>query len=221
MQWNAARLRPRINFNLHHHGASFTRHPDGDICNDLRPIVWVSVSIQPLCKGLLLALVLWDILLWTAKQENLLYIPSTSGPERTVFDDTLLWFSLSPPDVVVTPDGTEFLNVTAYAFCFGRLLWGLLLLVLTVATSFALATVAPRGTVSVQLWLLALVRALHRLGCNLGMTNSFEMINTLALVASFPICGAVASLMRFATFATTLAIVTTATGPSLRQCMSR
>ena len=48
MQWNAARLCPRINFNLHHHGTSFTWHPDGYICNDLRPIVWVSVSIQPL-----------------------------------------------------------------------------------------------------------------------------------------------------------------------------
>ena len=29
------------------------------------------------------------------------------------------------------------------------------------------------------------------------MTNSFEMINTFALVASFPVRGAVASLMRF------------------------
>ena len=56
---------------------------------------------------------------------------------------------------------------------------------------------------------------------DIGTTNSFEMINTLALVASFPICGAVASLMRFATFATTLAIVTPATGLSFRQCMSR
>ena len=36
-----------------------------------------------------------------------------------LFDDTLPCFSLSPPDVVVTSDGTEFLNVTAYAFCFG------------------------------------------------------------------------------------------------------
>ena len=47
MQWNAAWLHLRINFNLHHHGTSFTWHPDGDICYDLRPIVWVSVSVQP------------------------------------------------------------------------------------------------------------------------------------------------------------------------------
>ena len=78
-----------------------------------------SVSVYSPSKGLLLALVPWDILLCTAKQENLLYIPSSSGPEGTVFDDTLPCFSLSPPDVVVTSDGTEFLNVTAYAFCFG------------------------------------------------------------------------------------------------------
>ena len=92
---------------------------------------------------------------------------------------------------------------------------------LTVATSFALAVVALCGTMSLWVWLLASVRALSCLGCNLGMTNSFEMINTLALVASFPIRGAVASLMRFATFAKTLAIITTATGPSFRQCVSR
>ena len=49
MQWNTAGLRPWINFNLHHHGTSFTWHPDGYICYDLRPSVWVSVSIQPLC----------------------------------------------------------------------------------------------------------------------------------------------------------------------------
>ena len=69
-----------------------------------------SVSVYSPSVGLLLALVLWDILLWTAKQENLLYVPSSSGPERTVFDDTLPCFSLSPPDVVVTSDGTEFLG---------------------------------------------------------------------------------------------------------------
>ena len=78
-----------------------------------------SVSVYSPSKGLLLALVLWDILLCTAKQENLLYVPSSSGPERTVFDDTLLCFSLSPPDVVVTSDRTKFLKVTSYAFCFG------------------------------------------------------------------------------------------------------
>ena len=77
-----------------------------------------SVSVYSPSEGLLLALVLWAILLWTAKQENLLYVPSSSGPERTVFD-TLPCFSLSPPDVVVTSDGTEFFIVTAYAFCFG------------------------------------------------------------------------------------------------------
>ena len=102
-----------------------------------------------------------------------------------------------------------------------RLLWGLLLLVLTVATSFALAIVAPRGTTSRRLWLLALVRALCRLGCNLGMTNSFEMIDAFAPIASFPIHGTVAPFMRLATFATTLAIITAATGPSFRQCVSR
>ena len=48
MQWNTAGLRPWINFNLHHHSTSFTWHSDGDICNDLRSSVWVSVSIQPL-----------------------------------------------------------------------------------------------------------------------------------------------------------------------------
>ena len=55
MQWNAAWLRPWINFNLDHHGTSFTWHPDGDISNDLRPIVWVSVSIKPL-QGLTLSI---------------------------------------------------------------------------------------------------------------------------------------------------------------------
>ena len=55
MQWNAARLRPRINFNLHHHGTSFTWHPDGHVCDDLRPIVWICVSIQPL-RGLILSI---------------------------------------------------------------------------------------------------------------------------------------------------------------------
>ena len=52
-----------------------------------------SVSVYSPSNGLLLALVLWDILLCTAKQENLLYVPSSSGPERTVFD-TLPCFSL-------------------------------------------------------------------------------------------------------------------------------
>ena len=55
MQWNAAGLRPRINFNLHHHGTSFTWHSDGHICDDLRPIVWICVSIQPL-RGLTLSI---------------------------------------------------------------------------------------------------------------------------------------------------------------------
>ena len=54
MQTNAARLHPRINFNLHHYGTSFTWHPDGDICNDFRSIVWVIVIIQPL-QGLTLS----------------------------------------------------------------------------------------------------------------------------------------------------------------------
>ena len=63
---------------------------------------------------------------------------------------------------------------------------------LTVATSFALASVAPCGTTSVRLWLLASVRALRRLGCNLGTTDSFKMIDALAPIASFPIRGTVA-----------------------------
>ena len=77
-----------------------------------------SVSVYSPSKGLLLALVPWNILLCTAKQENLLYVSSSSGPDRTVFD-TLPWFSLSPPDVVAASDGTEFFIVTAYAFQFG------------------------------------------------------------------------------------------------------
>ena len=78
-----------------------------------------SVSVYSPSVGLLSALVLWAILLWTAKQENLLYVPSSSGPEGTVFDDTLPCCSLLPPVVVVTSDGTEFFIVTAYTFCFG------------------------------------------------------------------------------------------------------
>ena len=58
------------------------------------------------------------------------------------------------------------------------------------------------------------MRALHCLGCNLGMTNGFEMINKLAFITGLPIHGAVALLMRFATFAMMVAIVTPATGPS-------
>ena len=93
-----------------------------------------------------------------------------------------------------------------------RLLWCLLLF----ATSFAMAIVAPRGTTSRRLWLLASVRALSRLGCNLWTTDSFEMIDALAPIASFAIRGTVAPLMGLATFATTLAIITAATGPSFR-----
>ena len=59
------------------------------------------------------------------------------------------------------------------------------------------------------------MRALRRLGCNLVMTNGFEMIDALASITGLPIHGAVASLMRFATLATTVTIVVTAaTGPS-------
>ena len=170
--------------------------------------------------GLPLALVFWDILLWTAKQENLLYVPSSSGPDRTIFY-TLPCFSLSPPDVVVTSDGTEFFHRHCIRFLLRRLLWGLLLLMLLFATSFAMAAVAPRGTMSLRVWLLASVRALGHLGCNLGTTNGFKMIDAFAPIASFPIRRTVAPLMRLATFATTLAIITAATGPSSRQCMSR
>ena len=91
---------------------------------------------------------------------------------------------------------------------------------LTVATSFAMAIVTPHGTMSLWLWFLASVRALHCLGCNLGMTNGFEMIDAFASIAGLPICGAVPSLMRFAKFATTMAIITAATGPSFSEGMS-
>ena len=118
MQWNTAGLRSWINFNLHHHGTGFAWQPDGYICYDLRP------SVLDLCQY---------IAPWAysqrwcfetfyyelqSKKTCCTYLPS-SGPERTVFDDTLPCFSLSPPDVVVTSDGTEFFIVTAYAFCFG------------------------------------------------------------------------------------------------------
>ena len=101
------------------------------------------------------------------------------------------------------------------------LLWCFHLLVLTVATSFALAIVTPRGTTSRRLWLLASVRALAPLGCNLWMTNGFEMIDAFAPIASFPIRGTVAPFMRFATVATMMASITAATGPSFRQCVRR
>ena len=220
MQWNAAWLCPRINFNLHHHGTSFTWHPDGDICNDLRPIVWVSISIQPL-QGLTLGIGVLRHFTVNCKARK----PVVHTLLFRSWKDRLWW------------DITLFLSLTTRCSCYSWwdrvldhhsmcfllqwLLGHLLLLVLTVATSFALAVIAPRGTMSLWVWLLASVRALCCLGCQLGMTNSFEMINTLALVASFPIRGAVASLMRFATFATTLAIITAATGPSFRQCVSR
>ena len=176
------------------------------------------MSVYSPSKGLLLALVLWDILLWTAKQENLLYIPSSS-PERTVFDDTLPWFSLSTRCSCYFWWDRVF-ECHCLCFLLRWLLWRLLLLVLMVATSFALAIVAPRGTMSLGLWLLALVRALHRLGCNLRMTNGFEMIDAFASITGLPICGAVPSLMRFATFATMMAIITMATGSSFSEGMS-
>ena len=218
MQWDAARLRPWINFNLHHHGTSFTWHPDGDICNDLRPIIWVGVSIQPL-HGLTLSV--------GALRHFTMNCKARKPVVRTFLLQSWmdrLWYI------------TVILSLTTRCSCYSwwdrvferhctcfllrRLLWGLPLLLLF-ATSFALATVAPRGTMSLRVWLLASVRALRRLGCNLGTTNGFEMINTLTLITSFPICGTVALLMRFATFATTLAIITVATGPSFRQCVSR
>ena len=219
MQWNTAGLCPWINFNLHHHGASFTWQPDGYICNDLRPIVWVSVSIQSL-HGLTLGI--------GALSHFTMNCQARKPVVRTFllrsWRDRLWWYI------------TLFLSLATRCRCFfwwdrvfhghcicsllWRLLWGLLLLMLTVATSFALATVAPRGTVSVWLWLLASVRALCRLGCNLGTTNCFEVINALTFIASFPIRGTVAPFMRLATFATMLAIITMATGPSFRQCVS-
>ena len=47
-----------------------------------------------------------------------------------------------------------------------------------------------------------------------------KMINTFAFVTGLPIRGAVASLIRFATFATAIAIITAATGPSFSKGMS-
>ena len=219
MQWNAARLRPRINFNLHHHSTSFTWHSDGHICDDLRPIVWICVSIQPL-RGLTLSIGALRHFTMNCKARKPVVHTFLLRPWK----DRLWWYI------------TLFLSLATRCSCYfwwdrvfhrhcvrillRRLLWGLLL-VLTVATSFALAIVAPHGTTSRQLWLLALVRALGRLGCNLGMTNGFEMIDAFAPIASFPIHGTVAPFMRLATFATTLAIITAATGPSFRQCVSR
>ena len=219
MQWNAAWLCPRINFNLHHHGASLTWHPDGDICNDLRPIVWVSVSIQPL-QGLTLS--------FGALRHFTMNCKARKPVVRTFllrpWKDRLWWYFTVFLSLSTRCSCYFWWDLVFERHCICFLLWqllGHLLLVFMVATSFALATVAPPGTMSLQLWLLASVRALCCLGCNLGTTNSFEMINTLALVASFAIRGAVALLMRFATFATTLAIITAATGPSFRQCVSR
>ena len=220
MQWNAARLRPRINFNLHHHGTSFTWHSDGHICDDLRPIVWICVSIQPL-RGLTLSIGALSHFTMNCKARKPVVRTFLLWPWK----DRLWWYI------------TLFLSLATRCSCYfwwervfhhhcirillRQLLWGLLLLVLTVATSFALAIVAPHGTTSRRLWLLASVRALSRLGCNLVTTDSFEMIDAFAPIASFPIRRTVAPLMRLATFATTLAIITAATGPSFRQCVSR
>ena len=119
MQWNAARLRPRINFNLHHHGTSFTWHPDGYICNDLRPIVWVSVSIQIL-RGLTLGIgaLRHFTMNCKARKPCCTYLP----PPVLIGPSLMIHYRVSlslPPDVVVTSDGTKFFIVTAYAFCFG------------------------------------------------------------------------------------------------------
>ena len=102
MQWNAARLRP---------GSTLTSIIMVPALPGILMVTSVmisdllsgSVSVYSPSVGLPLALVLWDILLWTAKQENLLYVPSSSGPERTVFDDTLPCFSLSPPGQPLSP----------------------------------------------------------------------------------------------------------------------
>ena len=220
MQWNAARLRPRINFNLHHHSTSFAWHSDGHICDDLRPYR-LDLCQHTAPPRLTLSIGALRHFTMNCKARKPVVRTFLLRPWR----DHLWWYI------------TLFLSLATRCSCYfwwdrvfhrhcirillRRLLWGLLLLVLTVATSFALAIVAPRGTTSRWLWLLASVRALCRLGCNLGTTNSFEMIDAFAPIASFPICGTVAPFMRLATFATTLAIITVATGPSFRQCVSR
>ena len=89
-----------------HHSTCFTRYPNSNICYYFRPVIWISVSVQ-----------LWANLLLIAKQENLLYEPSSLSPNRTEFTNTL---PFSPPDVALpASDGTKFccLNATSYVFC--------------------------------------------------------------------------------------------------------
>ena len=159
-----------------------------------------SVSVYSPSVGLLSALVLWAILLWTAKQEK----PVVRTFLFRSWKDRLWWYI------------TLFLSLATRCSCYfwwdrvfhrhcirillRRLLWCLLLF----ATSFAMAIVAPRGTTSLRLWLLASVRALSHLGCNLWTTDSLEMIDAFAPIARLPISRTVAPLVRLATFATTV-----------------
>ena len=87
MQWNAARLRPRINFNLHHHGTSFAWHSDGHVCDDLRPIVWICVSIQPL-RGLTLSVGCFETFYYQLQSKKTcctyLPLPVLKGPSLMI-----------------------------------------------------------------------------------------------------------------------------------------
>ena len=216
MQWHAARLRPGINFNLHHHGTSFTWHPDGHVCDDLRPIVWICVSIQPL-RGLTLSV--------GALRHFTMNCKARKPVVRTFlfrsWKDRLWWYITLFLSLATRCSCYFWWDLVFHRHCIRILLLRLLWCLLLFATSFAMAIVAPRGTTSLRLWLLASVRALSHLGCNLWMTDSLEMIDAFAPIARLPISRTVALLMRLATFATTLAIITAATGPSFRQCVSR
>ena len=55
LYWYASWLRSRVNLYFHHHGTWLPWHPDGHICDYLRPIVWVSICVQPL-TGLTLSI---------------------------------------------------------------------------------------------------------------------------------------------------------------------
>ena len=193
-----------------------TWHPDGHVCDDLRSIVWICVSIQPL-RGLTLSIGALSHLTMDCKARK----PVVRTFLFRSWKDRLWWYITLFLSLTTRCSCYFWWDRVFHRHCIRILLRRLLRHLLLFATSFAMAIVAPRGTTSRRLWLLALVRALSRLGCNLWTTDSFEMIDALAPIASFAIRRTVAPLMGLATFATTLAIITAATGPSFRQCVSR
>ena len=123
---------PGSTLNLHHHGTSFTWHSDGHVCDDLRPIVWICVSIQPL-QGLTLSIGALRHFTMNCKARK----PVVRTFLLRSWKDRLWWYI------------TLFLSLATRCSCYfwwdrvfhrhcirillRRLLWGLLLLVLTVA----------------------------------------------------------------------------------------